>query len=239
MKKKHLTLYSLGMILCLSSLVLLSGCLKGDNSSPQQQNGIVSLLQASPGAPPLNLYFNQDKMTDQPIKYLVRGPLQPAIGNYVFSAVDFNSGDTLVRHADSVKPAYYSMIIYDTPSDMKMMYFADQFDNSSSADASSIAYIRFLQLSPDAEPVNVYFNKEKKYSHRMFADNLIDPSLAKFTSINAGTYSFAALNAQGDTLGSISDITLPGQAVFTLFLRGLASHTQDTLGLKLDIMNNY
>jgi|GEM_PF-5619223 hypothetical protein len=237
MKKKHLTLYALGIAFCLSSLVLLSGCLKGNDSPNGPQNGVVSILQASPGAPPMYLFANENKMTEEPLKYLVRGPLTPSLGNYVFSVVNFNSGDTLIRHADSVKPAYYSLIIYDTASAMKMMYFADQFDNAS--DPGGSAYIRFLQLSPDAEPVDVYFNEEKTYSHRRFADNVANPSLAEFTPITAGKYSFTALNAQGDTLGSLSDITLPGQAVFTLFLRGLASHTQDTLGLKLDIMNNY
>lgn len=235
MKKTHVSFYSLGIVLCLSALTLLSSCLKGDDS-PGRQNGVISLLQASPGAPPLYLYGNENKMTTEPLKYLVRGPLTPTVGNYVFSLVNFNSGDTLVRLADSVEPAYHSMIIYDTASAMKIMYFTDQFDNSSDGNS---AYIRFLQLSPDADPVDVYVNEDKTYSHRLFADNLIEPSLAKFTPIDAGTYSFAALNAQGDTLGSLSGITLSGQAVFTLFLRGLASHSQDTLGLKLDIMNNY
>jgi hypothetical protein len=236
--KKNVFVFSLVSLVCLSSLTLLNSCLKQNDNTQQQPSSLVSILQASPGAAGMDLYFNQDKITTQPLPYTGNGSNPFPAGNYKISFVNSTSGDTLVQHRDSIEAGqFYSVIVYDTASKMKLMFFKDQFNFSQ--DQSSM-YLRFLQLSPDAGPVDVYVGTTKTYSQRTFADNVIDPTRGVFAPLAQDNYSFTAVSSStGDTLGQLSNIGLSAGRAYTLFLRGLASHTQDSLGLRLSIMLNY
>jgi hypothetical protein len=237
--KKNVFVFSLVSVLCLGSLTLLNSCLKHNDTTPQQPVALVSVLQASPGAPYMDLYFNGSKInTGQVIGYATAGQLRPKAGNYDISFVNSVTGDTILHRQDSITGGqYYSMLVYDTASARKVLLFPDKFDQAQ--DASS-AYIRFLQLSPDAGPVELNIGTTQ-YARHSFED-VMDPSNAKFNIITQGTYSFTAINpSTGDTLGTASG-ALAGGAAYTVYLRGLASHTNtatDTLGLKLALMQNY
>lgn len=231
--KKNVLVFSLFSLLCTAGMTLLNSCLKQDNTPPQQQ-ARISLLQASPAGPAMDLYMNGTKINSgQVINYPFSAYFPQKPGNYSISFADAASGDTLVSHTDSVMAGgLYSLIVYDTGSRRDFMFFPDQFEQSSD---NSTAYIRFLQLSPDAGLTDLYVGTTKKYVQRGFADNLQNSSRAEFGTITPGTYSFTAISsATGDTLGSQQNITLVAGGAYTLFLQGLAGRT-DSLGVKLNI----
>jgi hypothetical protein len=219
-----------------AGVLTLNSCLK-QNNTPPQPTGRISVLQASPDAPSMDLYLNGSKVnTSQVITFASGGSLNQPVGTYAVSFADAATGDTLMSHTDSVGNGFYSLIVYDTGSRRDFMYFPEQFEQATD---NSAAYVRFLQLSPNAGLTDVYVGTSKKYAQRSFADNLPDPTLSEFGTITPGTYSFTALNSStGDTLATLQDITLSSGGAYTVFLQGLAGRS-DSLGLKLNYMLNY
>lgn len=235
MKKKVFVFFLAS--LCVGGMTFLSSCLKNSSNTPSQPSSAVWVLQASPGSPSLNVYFNT--ANQGAIAYAQGGWTPPVkVGNYNFSFVNSSTGDTVSQVQDSIQAgSYYSLVLYDTGSMRKVMLFKDQSDQSQ---GNTDALVNFLQLSPDSHPVTVNVDSVTVFPQRTFADNVGNPNLSKFTGISQGTHSFTALNASnGDTLGTLSNVALQAGKIYTVFLRGLASHTSDTLGVKLDIMQNF
>jgi len=232
--KKNVCVFSLFSLLCAGGLTLLTSCLK-QTSTPTQQQARLSVLQASPDAPGMDLYFDGTKMnTSQVIHYASGGVLPQNAGNYSITFTNAETGDTIINHTDSIAAGgLYSLIVYDTGASRNFMFFADQFGQTQD---NTDAFIRFLQLSPDSGYTDLYVGTTKKYAQRGFADNLQDPSRASFEPISQGSYSFTAVSTTtGDTLGKLENITLYGGSAYTLFLQGIAGRT-DSLGPKLNIM---
>jgi hypothetical protein len=239
MKQKNVLTTSL-FIAAITGITFLSGCLKGDDT-PTKPQFLISFLQASPDAPDMDLYFNQDKYNSNPIVYKTRGQIPKETGNYDIKLVNSSTGDTILRYQDSLKQGYYSMVVYDTGSSRDLMFFQDQFANQQN---QTDMYLRFLHLSPNAGPVKVITNTQTDtavwYNSRSFADNVGNPDLAKFNVKAEGTYSFTAISLNtGDTLGHIEDVQLSANLAYTIYLRGVSGSTVDSLGIELGAMRNY
>lgn len=217
----------------------LTGCLKSKNNNSTQPGAAVSILQASPSAVAMDLYMNQDKVNSTPMTYPAAAFKTAKAATYAFSLVNSATGDTIDHRTDSLESAYYSLIVCDTGSATTMFLTQDQFQASSS---NSGLYLRYLQLSPDAGPVNFFINTSMASSSRTFADFVTNPDDVIFNGLDAGTYSFTAISANsGDTLATLPNVTISAQSAnaFTMMLRGLASHGSDSLGLKLTLQANY
>jgi hypothetical protein len=238
MKRNVITL----PFVAIASLLLMSGltgCLKNNNDSSTQPQAAVSILQVSPSDVSMDLYVNDDKINTTAITYPAAAYKTLKSATYTFSLLNATTGDTIARRTDSLQSAYYSLIVYDTASATNMLLFQDQFQSSSS---NSGLFLRYLQLSPDAGPVDFYINTTLASAERDFADIVYDPENAIFDGIDAGVYNFTAVSENtGDTLASLSNVTLTSQNgnAYTLMLRGLASHGTDSLGLKLTLQANY
>lgn len=231
--KKNVFVFFLAS-LCVGGMTFLSSCLKNNNSKPNLI-GMVSLIYASPGAPGLGVFFN--KTGYGTIYYGQQGVVQPSVGNYNISFVNPSSGDTTNQIQDSIQAAYYTLVMYDTTSPSKVMFFKDQAPQPK---AQTDVFVRFLQLSPDAGAVNVYMDSLEIYSNRTFVDNISNTNLSQFTTFSQGYHNFVVLSASnGDTLGKLSQVPLAPGGAFTIFLRGLAKSTSDSLGLKMDYMQNF
>lgn len=231
--KKNIFLVS---VVALTGMTLFSSCLKNKGGSKATPSSAISVLHAAPGSPSLDFYINSDKITSSPLPYASGGSLQQAQGTYSFNFVNPASGDTLAHSQDSITGGrFYSLVVYDTTSPLKLMVIPDQFESTQDQTAS---YIRFLQLSPDNNSVNVYVDSVKAFADRTFADNLQDPSRSKFMVVSAGSHNYTAINAAGDTLGHLSKITLRTGGAYTIYLRGIPAES-DSLGVKLDIFANY
>lgn len=217
----------------------LTGCLKNNNNNSTQPGAAVSILQASPSDVGVDLYFNQEKVNASPMVYPSASYKTAKAANYKFSLVNAATGDTLDQRTDSLQSAYYSLIVYDTGSATAMLLTQDQFQSGSS---SSGMFLRYLQLSPDAGPVNFFINTSMASPSRTFVDILTNPDDAVFNGLDPGSYSFTAISANtGDTLATLPSVTITTQSAnaYTLMLRGLASHGTDSLGLKLTLQANY
>lgn len=238
-RKKNVLTLSL-FVAAITGITFLSGCLKS-NTEPQKPQFAISFLQASPGTPAIDLYLNQEKYFNQSINYGVSGQVSGDAGNYSISFANSSTKDTILQYQDSIESANYSMIIYDTASSRKLMFFQDKF---ASQQSQTDVYLRFLHLSPNAGPVKVIANTKTDttvwYQSRSFADNVGNSDLAKFNVMDEGIYSFTAISANtGDTLGHLKDLELHAGLAYTIYLRGISGSTVDSLGIELGAMRNY
>ncbi|GAA4308069.1 DUF4397 domain-containing protein [Compostibacter hankyongensis] len=246
MKKK---LLFVGALAC-CGLFLLTACLKSNDDNPYPNGqAFYFLIQTSPDATPLQVLLNgQDITGGKTLSYPQRtqGYLAVGAGPFQMRLVDVASKDTVIRIDDSLsmgEPA--TVVLYDSAAALKKMFIRDDYSDFN----PQKVLVRFMNLSPDAGPVDVYLDSTLQFSGRTFADNAGNSSYNMYTSINPGKFKLTVTKAgTTDTLASYSNestgdnqVDLSGSDAaggFTLFLRGYASHT-DSLGLKADYMVHY
>ncbi len=233
--KKNLFAYLLMFLVCAGGMTLLNSCLK-TNNTPAKPAGVVSVLQAAPGAPAMNLFFNTNNLGS--LSYGGYGATPPqTVGNYTISFVNASTGDTVSQVHDSIGAAYYSLILYDTTSPAKAMFFQDQYPQPQS---QTDTYVRFLHLSPGTGAVNVFMDSTELFQGRTFADNLTNTDFSRFSTYSQGYHSFVVLNAaNNDTLGKIANLPLRAGYAYTVFLQGTSKSSNDSLSVKLNAMPNY
>lgn len=238
MMKKNVWKLSM-MMAALAGITLFSSCLNSDDDyTPEPQAGLF-LLHAAPGIGGTDVYLNTTKLFDPVFKFTYhtsRG-VKPADYRIAFVSPVSGSTDTLAAVSDSLKDRQtYSAILYDTASAVKVMLIEDRFE---SAQSNGSAFLRFLQLSPGDLSVTVNIDKDQFTANRHFADNVVQPDLAKFQPLSYGTYSFTALDANGDTLGQAESKELVANGYYTLYLTGYEGATEDSLKIKLRLARSY
>lgn len=121
--------------------------------------------------------------------------------------------DTTVNFADG---AFYSMFIVNNLSNVEALTVRD----SASAPASGKAKIRFINLSPDANALDVVSNED---TAPLFAAQVFkQPS--NFIELDAAEASFVIKPAGGtDELVSVSDINIQPGKFYTIIARGFAN----------------
>src|SRR5690625_3023523 len=225
-------------ILALTSVTLFSSCLKNDdNFEPEPKAGLF-VLHAAPGIGGMDILLNNEDLTNgNALGYSYHGTISVDPNDYNIAFVKPVGKDTIASAGDSLRDGHnYSAILYDTGSAAKVMLFEDQFDQGQSGGSS---FLRFLQLSPNDEAVSIHIDQDEFTSNRHFADNVADGSKAKFNPISAGQYNITALNATGDTLGSIDGAKLATRGYYTLYLGGYKEATVDSLKVDLNLVRSY
>lgn len=220
-----------------AATAVLTGCQKHIVQSQSSPIAYLYLAQESPDAPAMDVYFNMSMVNTQPFGYpqTTQHYLQINPGLYAFQFTIHGTQTVIATASDSLHAnTPYSLFLYDTAASLKTMIIQDSFASAS----STSAYVRFLDLSPGADTVDLYQNTNKLLSLRTFADNVQQPSLAIFQSVDPGIYTFTAIDHQtGDTLGSQANMLLQNGMGYTLVLRGLP-HRTDSLATHLDYMLN-
>ncbi len=235
MKRNVLTI-SLS-VAALALVALMSSCMKNNDNHSNSPQGVLSVLHAAPGYGGVDVFLNKNKITTNgTLNYFNGGSLRIDPADYEISFVAPVSGDTIASKQDSLGANYYSAILYDTASQVKLMLIEDQFEETQDYGNT---FLRFLQLSPGNDAVTIYVGKDVFVSSRTFADNVGNPSLAKFKPLSAGPYSFTAVDAQGDTLGQVEEKDLQGGSAYTLYLSGYDGAAKDSLKQNLRLIKTF
>jgi len=144
----------IGLVAC-GSLMLMTGCDLNDNDyvQPVVPVSYVSLYNASPDAPDLNIVVDNRTINSQPFGYAdYTGylPFYTGQRNIKFGPFGANNVavDTVVHLVDN---KVYSMFVVDEYDKASVLVL----DDSAAAPASGKAMIRFANLSPDAGTIHV------------------------------------------------------------------------------------
>jgi hypothetical protein len=211
----------IGMICLLS--VLLSSCLKDNNNYVNQPAALVTVINASPDSQPLDFFMNQNRVNNAPIAYSDRLDYFRAYpGNRTANFYIAGSQQKVISDSVTLQVnKYYSIFLANHVSKPDVVFLAD----SISAPAAGMASIRFGNLSPDAPAVDLGIK-----GGALLASNVSYKGFSLFVPVQGdNTYTLEIRQAGTSTvLASISNRTLHGGAIYTVWLQGFAAATDQT-----------
>jgi hypothetical protein len=219
--------------------VLLSGCLKSVDNTPQKPKTYISIMHLAPRAPThsVNVFFNTDKVTTTPIASgAYSGTYSPVDPGFFSISFKENTKDSLITTVpldryDSLN--FYTIVLYNTD-DNRIESFSIHDDYSGLQNNTTKTLYRFFHMSPDIGSVDVYFNNDKLESGRQHADNAFGSAYNQFQLINGNSYSIAVKKAGTDSVIAETSKTMDIGQAYTIFLKGVINGTgNNTLGVSV------
>ncbi|MDE1193557.1 MAG: DUF4397 domain-containing protein [Arachidicoccus sp.] len=212
-----------------------SSCLDHDRDYYNVQGAGVAFINASPGSPDLKLIADgiykplpAPFAYDSSVGYLLAYP-----GYRVFGFAHHNSHDLIASQQFYLKPGNaYSIFIADTAGEAKMFSFEDSL---SIADSSNMAFIRFINMSPNSVSLDLSAGANKIFS------NIVYGKGTEFTAIapvSSASFTISE-NGQNTAIATIDSVELKKGGIYTLWARGYENTNADSLkiGLK-EVQNN-
>ncbi|MBN3518617.1 DUF4397 domain-containing protein [Algoriphagus lutimaris] len=229
---KHLR--SLLALFLIGATVSLTSCFNDDETIPVPPAAYVLVYQGSPDAPEMDIYANQNKINNYPIKYadgVNYGPFY--IGERTFKFTSVNSLSSILEKNFTIKEdSVYSIFVLDQLSQIDAILVQDEWEEPVAEEAQ----LRLVNLSPDAGDVILEISEQES----AFVNNLPFGTASDFEGIESGTYDLTVKSSTtGETLVTATDIELKGNRVITLILRGLASSTDNDKKIDLQLITNY
>lgn len=195
-------------------LLIVTGCKLDENDpEPLPPVAYVSLYQASPNSPDLNIILD-DKVISNGFEYADQtGYLRFLTGNRTLafgpSGADNVVIDTTMTFEENKA---YSVFVVDEYEDVDVLVLSDNTDTP----AEGKAKVRFLNLSPDAPEVSL---KEADSTSALFEGQAFKEA-SEFVEVDAGKYSFEVNDASGDVKLSVPNATLLNGFSYTVLVRG-------------------
>ncbi|RWY47861.1 DUF4397 domain-containing protein [Mucilaginibacter gilvus] len=223
-----------GMVgmMCLLA-VSLSSCLKNSNDTVQPPIALLSVINASPDAPPLDFYLSDNKANAYSFGF---GNGLDYISAYTGkrTATFTAAGTKTVYKADTLtlnENRYYSLFLANTAGHEEFVVLKDTIVKPADTKAS----VRFINLSTDAPAVDLVI----KDGATLFA-NKSYKGFSGFVPINAAKYTLEVRQAGTTTvLATITNVMLNNGSLYTIWLQGLAAAgTIDAKKLSAKIQTN-
>jgi hypothetical protein len=211
-------MFRMGWVGLLASVSLvMGGCLDDDSNSDIINIPVsyVSLYNASPNAPALNVVVDDRLINNNaPLRYadntgylrFYTGKRTLEFGPYGANNVTLDSAVTLVDNR------VYSIFVVDNYEKAELLVLND---SSAAEPAAGKAMLRFINLSPDADPLTLKVKDA--------AGNLTEAQPFKgataFLEVDAKAYNLEVV-ADGTSVLNIPNVSLPAGAYKTVLVRG-------------------
>jgi Domain of unknown function (DUF4397) len=218
---------------CLISIAL-SSCLKDNNTYYNPPVALVSVIQASPDEPALDFFLESTKVNlssiayNSGVDYFKANAGKRTLNFYATGTTTKAFSDTATFQANYI----YSVFLANKATSPELVILRDSISQPTGNNAS----IRFINLSPDAPAVDFAI----KGASTVITSKKAYKGFSSFTSIAGNSsYTFQVLQSGTNTvLTSMAPITLQAGSVYTFWFTGLATPTNATDGLSLNIMTN-
>ena len=170
-------------------------------------------VQTSPDAPSVDLYVDSVRVDSNVTYPNATGYIPFTTGLRTLSIMRSGSRDTVQRAVVPVTAGfYYTIFGMDSIARFSSMLLVDNL----APPAAGTAKLRFVQLSPNAPPVDLVVEG----SITLFTEEAFTNS-TDFVSMNAGTYSFdVKISGTPTILTSAHNVTIASGKIYTLFVRG-------------------
>jgi len=226
------------LLLCVGMVGILSSCSLDDDSNnyvnypePEVAYGIIA--NASPASGDLFFFADTNRVNDTPLAFTnALGYYNFALGNRVLS-VKNSAGNTLATQNITLERGdAFSAFAVNTFDDLEIVVYRDSI---ASANAGK-AYVRFINLSPDADPISV------SGTTQTFAASLAFKQATPFTEVTPGSYDFTYKDiATQDTLAQDSAVAFRAGRIYTIYTKGFTTPptgSNDTFSTKVIQHNN-
>ncbi len=216
---------------------MLSGCLKSPDITPPDPKAYVSIMHLAPTAPSIDVFFNDQKVSNTPFApgnvTVAYNAIDKGACSIKFKKVASDSvvAELPVARYDSL--SFYTLFIYNLQVNgpAKAVRVKDDFSNV----VLDKPYYRFFHASPNTGAVDLYINNVKMESGRLLADNTTYDALNKFLVATPGTYNVQVrLAGTGTVIANLNNVDLQARNAYTFYLRGLeggSGNSELSLGL--------
>jgi hypothetical protein len=215
-------------------LFFLNGCDKKDDDNSTNQNATrVMVVHASPDAPAVDLYIDNNKVNANALSYPNNsGYLNVTAGNHLVKVTP--AGQTtgvLEATLPFTANTNTSIFAYNRMQNAGILVVQDNL----ATPASGRAHIRFFHLIPGATTVTVgtfngvTFTPISAFSNRNFETQASSSLNQKFIPIDAGTYNFhITINDPDPSIIDLTNLTLQAGKIYTIFASGLQTGSGNT-----------
>ncbi|AYL98840.1 DUF4397 domain-containing protein [Mucilaginibacter celer] len=222
-------------MMCLLAATL-SSCLKNDHHDyVEQPVALVSVINASPDAGGIDFVLQPNRANNFPIRYGdVLDYIRANPGKRTASFYDAASGQKIAEDTVTLTTKkFYSLYIANVANaagKRDVIFVADSLKQP----AAGMASIRLANLSPDAGSIDLVTSKDS-----VLATNKAYKGVSDFVTIKAASNYTLNIREKGTTtiLATLTNVNLHANAVYTVWLQGLAAAT-DYKKLTADIQNN-
>ena len=205
--------------LCILS-VMLSSCLKDHtNDVPPTPISVLSVVQGSPGQPTLNFTLDGSRVNTNPLALgNVINYFNAYTGDRTAAFVNATSGAAVFSDKITLKQnTAYSLCLVGATATPSFLLLTD----SLAQPASGMAGLRFVNLSPDDQPVDLAVS-----GGATIAANKHFKEFTPFQSVSGKTYNFEIRKAGTTTvLATMNSVTINSGYAYTIYLQGLAAST--------------
>lgn len=217
----------------LTGVIGFSSCLKNDNNvTPQRPMANIVIQNASTGtlSIPSFLFDNDQKVADDTITFNFIATYSVYGGPHKFDLKN-KAGDSLIATTGNIaldSTQYYTYLTWGTNPILSTFIKTDQSNYSTSKIG-----LRFLNLSPNAGPIDIYIGSEKVDSNRTAFTQSQIGSASTFTLFsNFSVNNQILVTEAGNKAKTIANVTLPlvqGRGVsslipgnfYTIYLAGI------------------
>jgi len=206
---------------------------KNNTTVPVSSFGLINV---SPNAGNVDVSLNGNPVVSNLAYGVDTGYFSVRSGTYTLAIDSAGSSTPLYNEGISFAPgAAYSVFIIDSVSNLHTAVVAD----SVAAPSADSVQLRFFNFSPNTPPVYVALSGAVISVNRSYTDVTTNAGLAQFSLLTPGTYTLELRIAGTSTvLLFVSNITLEGGKVYTLYAKGLAGDTgEDALSVGTVVHN--
>jgi hypothetical protein len=220
-----------GMMCLLAGL--LTSCLKNhDNDYVEPPVAYLSVINASPDSQPVNFFLDQNRANDLPINYghgidYIRAfPGKRVASFYISGSQQKLKSDTINLTAQK----FYSIYLANLTATPDIILTRDSITRPDAGKAT----IRLVNVSPDAGAVDLGIK-----AGSLLASNQAYKGASVFVPVSGNSTYTLEVRKKGTTtvLVTLADVTLNSGSVYTIWLQGLASAT-DQKKLSASVQTN-
>jgi hypothetical protein len=225
---------ALGLILSLSSVLLMTACFDDDEGQPIPPSAFLSIYHASPDAPSLDIYTEAARINNNPLEYSTSFPYSPFyIGDRKLKFNPHNAVNSILETEFTLaQDKVYSMFLVNKVAEIDAIKVEDIWEEPDSENAQ----IRLAHLSPDTEDIIVQINEELL----PFGEKNEYLEITDFESMEKGTIKVTLKSKiSGETLLTVNEIEIRGNRVYTLVVRGFSNPANGNNNLSLQLLTNY
>lgn len=215
--------------ICIISFAL-SSCIKSHDDTPPAPVAVLSVIQDSPGQPPLDFTLNGTRVNSTQIVYGSGLDYFRAFSGKRTAAFVTAGGATVLSDTMTLKQNYaYTLCLVNKAATPGFLLLNDAI----AAPTPGNANLRFVDLSPDAPAVDLAIK-----DGAVLVPNKAFKGFSSFSSIEAKTYTFEIRQAGTNTvLATLSNKVINPGFVYTIYFRGLNDAT-DGNKLTADLIIN-